>query len=142
MYPTIQTIEEKPFKHSKVIIDIVLEWKKDWLKARNSGALKNPINKFNKLKDLLIDLAVEYNRPLEVIYKPNAPTCNYNSDASTIIINESLSIISALHEFAHHINGTSETLACRWSVWLFKYTFPKAYSMLKYEGHVLTKKAE
>ncbi len=83
---------------------------------------------------LLLQLARLYGKPVRVIFKKRYA---YSIDKRTIMIGEKPSIISALHEFGHHLFGSSELKACRWSVWLFKKAFPKAFTKLKFKGHLL-----
>ena len=64
----------------------------------------------------------------------------YDSKNKTIHIDiHKISIISGLHELAHHLYGKSELKACRWSVWLFKICFPQQYKKLKWSNHLLVK---
>jgi len=49
------------------------------------------------------------------------------------------SIISLLHEVGHIIHGKSELEACIYSVSIFKNLFPKEYSRLTWNGHMLKK---
>jgi hypothetical protein len=46
------------------------------------------------------------------------------------------SVVTTLHEFAHAL-GKSEWEACRWSIWLFKTTFPKSFERLAFDGHLV-----
>lgn len=46
-----------------------------------------------------------------------------------------LSVITLLHEFAHAL-GKNEIGACRWSLCLFKRTFPVRWDRLRFDGHV------
>lgn len=50
------------------------------------------------------------------------------------------SIVTALHETAHHLFGPDEETAVRWSVSLFRECFPKAFRELETEGHMLVRK--
>jgi hypothetical protein len=62
----------------------------------------------------------------------------YDPVANTILLDHNHpSIVSTLHEFWHSVIGESELEACRFSVWLFKETFPKSYEELKWKGHML-----
>jgi hypothetical protein len=115
---------------------MVKDWKKAVWQDKEHIELHN---KFIKLKVLAIALGVFYEKPVNVEFIPQLGTCSYNPKNQTIFINESTSIISLLHEFAHHRFGSNELKACRWSVWLFKKTFPKAFQKLKWKGHMLKK---
>jgi hypothetical protein len=115
---------------------MVKDWKKAVWQDKNHIELHS---RFIKLKVLAIALSVVYNRPVNIKLEPDRKTCSYHKPSKTIIMNQSTSIISLLHEMAHHLFGNSELKACRWSVWLFKKTFPKAFQKLVWKGHMLTK---
>lgn len=135
-YPTKEEIIAKPIKHKREVINVVRHWKKEnWLPARQS----NPLEKFAVIKDLLSNIAFAYGEQVNVEFIPNLPSCGYDPRTQTIFINNTVSIISSLHELAHHLFGDSELKACRWSIWLFKKTFPKAYSKLIWNQHMLVK---
>lgn len=135
-YPTKEEIIDKPIKHKKEIINVVKHWKKEnWLPARQS----NPLEKFAVIKDLLLNIAFAYGKQVNVEFVPELLSCCYNPKTHTISINDPISIISALHELAHHLFGRSELKACRWSIWLFKKTFPKAYAKLVWKEHMLVR---
>jgi Zn-dependent peptidase ImmA (M78 family) len=131
MYPTKEKILEKETKHKKETVLLLIAFKKKWKTKTKTK------EKFKALKTLLNNLAKIYKKELKVEYEPTAPSCYYNPKEKTIYLNESLSIISTLHEFAHHLYGKSELTACRWSVSLFKKTFPLAYNKLHWNGHLL-----
>jgi len=135
VYPTKEKILAKPIKHKRGVIQIIKTWKDDWKTAKD----QNPREKFESIKILLTHLAESYNKPVNVEFIPELPSCCYNLKTQTISINGTTSIISALHEMAHHLFGSSELKACRWSIWLFKKTFPIAYSKLIWNQHMLVR---
>lgn len=57
----------------------------------------------------------------------------------TIMLGQTPSIISTLHELMHAIHGSDETTACIESIHLFKQAYPKAYAKLTWKGHMLVK---
>jgi hypothetical protein len=64
----------------------------------------------------------------------------YQPGSRTIAIKgDNPSILSTIHEMGHHVKGRSELAACRYSVWLFKKCFPKAYERLEWRGHMLVR---
>lgn len=141
-YPTKEEILSRRPTYKKGLIPLIREFKGEWLrqKKENPDFMATHEARFQLLSELLTKLSALYNKPLNhVSYEENAPSCYYQSATQTIAINRSLSIISTLHEFAHHIHGHSETRACRWSVHLFKEIFPKAYNRLEWQGHLLVK---
>jgi hypothetical protein len=61
-----------------------------------------------------------------------------NEDGMKIIyLTGKLSVITFLHEWGHAIHGSSELLACRWSVNLFRKIFPRQFEKLNSSGHML-----
>ncbi len=136
-YPTKEKILANPPKHKREIIQLTKQWKKEtWDEARQS----NPRGKFEAIKSLVDTIAFAYDKPVTVEFTPDTPIgCHYTPADHTIVIDAHVSIISALHELAHHLFGASELKACRWSVWLFRKVFPKAYSQLIWNQHMLVK---
>jgi hypothetical protein len=57
-----------------------------------------------------------------------------------IILRGRLSVVSYLHEFAHFRFGRSERTACRWSNNLFRRCFPRSWSRLTFDGHMVRAK--
>jgi hypothetical protein len=49
------------------------------------------------------------------------------------------SVITALHEVSHHLNGESEHVACAWSLRLFRDCFPRSWGRLKFDRHMAIK---
>lgn len=126
-YPTKKEILAKEQKFKSETIKIMKEWKKDWLINHDDKSVYR----------LLTKLSQAYNKPLCIT---NENTSSYYNPETQTINLHNTSIITALHEFAHHLYGPSELKACKWSVWLFKKTFNQAYKKLKWEGHQLIKK--
>ncbi len=136
-YPTSQEIMEKPIKHRLEAIEAIRGWKitdyPGW-KDKATG------EKLLALYRLITSLSIVYNKPVCVT---NGHEYHYSPLSSTIILDSrNPSIISTLHEFAHHIKGPSESKACKWSVWLFKKVFPKAFAKLEFipNSHMLCKR--
>ena len=61
----------------------------------------------------------------------------YERNHKRIILGGKPSIISALHEYGHHLLGSDELQACIFSISLFRIVFPKAYEKLNWNGHML-----
>lgn len=124
--------KEVPFKPET--IEVLTSWKKtlysDWKHI-------TPLMKLTTLLLLIEALAKKYNKPVEITL---GDSYCYNTDTKTILLDRNHpSIISTLHEFGHHILGTSELKACRWSIHLFKTCFPELFKKLSWEGHMLKK---
>ena len=138
-YPTAHEVMSTPVDFRVSVLITIEEWKNNFLKVYRES---NTDTKLNLLSALLIRLSKIYEKPVSVEY--GRQYC-YMPHKKTIILDEKhASIISSLHEFAHHIYGSSELDACRWSIWLFKKSFPKTWSSLRFEeipqGLLLVKK--
>lgn len=133
-YPNPDAILNPPLLHKKSVVRLVLDWKRDdWYPARHS----TPDAKFNAIVRLVERLADEHHLTVYTRFAPGMPDC-YRADENLIYLSKP-SIITALHEFAHALYGADETQACRWSVQLFRKTFPKAFAQLDWQGHMLIK---
>jgi hypothetical protein len=53
------------------------------------------------------------------------------------IILHGLSVVTLLHEWGHRLYGPSERESCRWSLNLFKLSFPISFSRCRFDGHML-----
>ena len=138
MYPTKDEILEKRPDLDPEVIKIIKNWKINFIKGWKYTPIKM---KLERLELLITEI-------LEKTQKKNKKSLNlrlsnqykYNPTTKTLYQNkEKPSIVSALHELAHHIYGPSELTACQWSVWLFKECFPGLYKNLKWKKHTLTK---
>lgn len=135
-YPTKEEILEEEQMYKAELLTQIREWKKEiWFPART----KTDEEKFEALKALVQIMATAYNKPVKVKFTPDMESCCYIPAVKTICINKTLSIISTMHEFGHHLYGSSELEACKYSVWLFSKTFKTAYKRLEWNGHMLVK---
>lgn len=134
-YPTKEEILAYKYTPDKRTVRILEDWKKEsWKEAKD----KDIRFKRMSLARLIEELNLSYdNVEAAHVDVTNLPTCFYEPDTRTIYLDNSGSIISALHEYGHHLFGGEELMACVFSVNLFKETFPKAYAKLKWEGHML-----
>jgi len=124
MYPTSRQIMAKEVKFKAETIAAVKAWKtENFVGWKNKGEL----DKFVALHNLLDRLAVVYNRPVGF----SIGDYDHYNRALGIVVLVNPSIITALHEFAHHL-GMGEHGACRWSVWLFKKVFPGSFAKLRF----------
>ena len=135
MYPTKDEILNAKQNFKKETILIVKLWK-----AQNYKGWKD------KNKKIQIDSLVTLINALCKVYKVKKPKIKandeymYNTKTKTIYLDpENPSIISTLHELAHHMFKADEYKACIWSVWLFKKCFPKSAAKLKWDQHLLIK---
>lgn len=135
-YPTQEEILAAKPKFKKGTTTIVKKWKKENIKE---WKYKSNEEKIKLLKKLIKSLEDIYEKPVKEVITNYDDM--YDEKEQTIYLNKTKpSIISTLHEFAHHILGHSELKACMWSIWLFKECFPGLYNNLKWEKHLLVKK--
>ena len=133
--------EKTEIKFSKETIQAIKEWKNQWYK--NWKSLKIPRQNV-ALQDLIwrisITMKMKFNKiPLIIPGFKYA----YHYDIETIEIDSKKpSIISILHEFAHHLHGPNEQTACAWSIQLFKKCFYKSFIKLKKQDNLFGKNAE
>ena len=141
VYPTRDQIMDSPPKHKPEVLRIVKSWKNDeWYMGRRRADRR----KFEALALLIDRIAMFYGKPVEISFDGNPPYFGRTSGASfynddRIFLAGPPSILTALHELAHHLFGPDELKACRWSVHLFKKIFPKAFARLRWEGHTLVR---
>jgi len=135
-YPTKEEILREPRpKHRRDVLAHVRSWKRtDWRLARNQG---DPC-RFSAIRYLIHGIAQLYNRPVTVSWEPNGGRSSFYVNGGIVLVGAP-SIITALHELGHHLFGRSERQACRWSIWLFRKTFPFAYLALIWRGHLLVR---
>lgn len=136
-YPTSEEIMAKAIKYKKNTLNVVRGWK---LADYKGWKGKSATEQLEALYRLITGLSIVYNKPVCIV---NGNEYHYSPISSTIMLDAyHPSIISTLHEFSHHINGSSEKRACRWAVWLFKTVFPKSFDNLQFipNSHMLCKK--
>ena len=103
------------------------------------GTIVERQEKFHKL---YADLAQAYGIPEPCLMFETDETKDSGSSAyypalRTVVLRGRLSVLTALHEFAHVLHGRSERTACRWSINLFARIFPRSFSRCRSEGHTL-----
>lgn len=118
----------------KIELAILADWKDLYYKGWSNKLLKD---KQKQIKILLLTInKIKKGNKLKIRFDKRIGSC-YSK--GLIILNDT-SIITALHELAHHFFGESELIACQYSIGLFKETFPKSFEKLTFEGHKLIKK--
>ena len=133
MYPTKKEILENLPNIDQKTMQIIMNWKKDWLKTKN----KSEETKFKEIKKLLTKIAKENNKPVKIKLENNSPSSFYCNNK--IVLAKPISIITELHELAHHLFGSSELIACQWSISIFSKIFPNAFNKLIWKGHMLVR---
>lgn len=131
-YPTKEEILKNQPEKISDDIRILCDWKEEHYKSWKE---KPNTQKLAALKLLIISLSNLYKKSCTIETSNND---FYNPNSKTIFLNlDKPSIISTLHEFAHHIYGSSELKACAYSVWMFKIVFPKVFNKMDFDGHLL-----
>lgn len=137
-YPTPEEIMDHEIVFKKATIDLVTDWKKAHFPTWRE---KNTEEKIASLESLAVTLTQLYGLPC-MVDKTTRSYAYVPGQNLITLDSERPSIISTLHEVAHAIYGASELQACRWSIWLFKKTFPAAFQQLQFaeSSHLLVKK--
>lgn len=127
-YPTAEQIMKNPVDFRVSTLTAIQQWKKDCMKGWKN---QDEGTKFIHLAVLVKILSDIYEKPLngftagrKYCYIPEKKIIIYDADHP--------SIVSTLHEFAHHLFGASEFKSCQWSIWLFKTCFPKTWEGLEF----------
>lgn len=107
------------------------------------GTLDERKDKFRLLNR---ELAEAYDLPVpELIFGhidgDSSGDSYYNPAGHQIVLTGKLSVVTYLHEFAHS-RRMGERAACRWSINLFRRCFPRSFSRLVHQGHMLVQPAE
>lgn len=140
-YPTKEQILENLYTPTEKEFLTVKKWKLEHFNKKWSHL---PLEeKHNALRELIYAVCKAKNIPRQQwpTYTPIGETWCYKPNLKLIQAQtENPSIISALHELSHHLSGSSEIIACRFSIGIFIKCFPKTYAKLEWHGHLLRKK--
>jgi hypothetical protein len=94
---------------------------------------------FDKLNVLYID-KLNYRMPVNYRFEDlgggDSTKSYYNRSSHTIHMTGKLSVITALHEFAHAM-GRNERGAVKWSVNLYRVTFPRLFASMEHDRYML-----
>ena len=135
MYPSKKEILSKEIIYRKETIEKTKAWKQVyWSKWKSFSN----IEKIVALCSLIHSIARQRS-PIQI--EPRGKKYCYKTTEKIIEFDvENPSVISALHELAHHLYGPSELQACRWSIGIFSKVFKEDYNKLEFKGHLLRKK--
>ncbi len=137
-YPTKKEILDHPVIIKPETIAIIKAWKSEFF--HNWSDWDNQ-TKLTRLNSLIYCIQVMENTGIPFAKVKEGKEYKYNLKTNTIYHNKNIpSIISSLHELAHHLFGDSEFNACRWSVHAFKQCFPHSFGKLEWQNHKLVKK--
>jgi len=133
-YPTKSQILATPRPdYPKGLFQAISNWKKEFYFKWNE---KFEENHWLALDILAITICVQYKRML--ISVSQGKIDHYDPNKYHITLSKP-SILTMLHELAHHLFGPDETQACRWSVWLYQLRFRNDYNKLVWQEHMLVK---
>jgi hypothetical protein len=131
------------------VLDPALTFKPAALRAVRAFARSRPWRgsiaarkgKFRRLNGALA-AAYGSTRPRLVFAGVEADTSSgassYRPATHTITLAGKLSVLTYLHEFAH-ARGADERQACRWSINLFRRSFPRSFARCRAVGHTLVR---
>jgi hypothetical protein len=135
MYPTAEQIMAEPMPlHRKDVVRFVFDWKRAWTGRRRTR---------EGLTALASGIASIYGKSVDVRFTDGLASLGTASPDGAITLDAGRgSVVTTLHELAHVLfpsedRAAAELKACRWSVWLFKKTFPATFARCRFEGHVL-----
>ena len=134
-YPTKKQILKEPrptFKRG--VMKEISEWKRDFYQNWNEQEENTKLWTLQLLAEICCNIE---GRPRILVNKGNIN--RYRKIGWIIELTTPLSIISLLHELAHHLFGSDELTACRWSVWLYQLRFRNDYNNLIWNEHTLMK---
>ncbi len=103
-----------------------------------SGLLLARTAKFRQF-NYELSIAYRMHKPeliLEHLDGTSSGNSHYIPSCHRIVLVGKLSVVTYLHEFGH-ARGMNERGACRWSINLFRKTFPRQYARLQSQGHML-----
>lgn len=123
-----EILKEKPKLRDGTIL-IVKMWKTKHYKGWSDLGSDD---KMQKLEELISSLVELYRKKQPKIVRTG--TSYYDKELETIYINEKHpSIVTTLHETAHHIfKNSSELTASRWSIWIYKEVFPITFKKMEW----------
>jgi hypothetical protein len=135
MYPTKKQILREPRPKFKWgIMKEISKWKKGFYEDWNGQGEHTQLWALQLLAEICCDME---GRPRVLVNKENIN--RYRKIGWIIELTTPFSIISLLHELAHHLFGPDELTACRWSVWLYQLRFRNDYNNLIWNEHTLMK---
>lgn len=136
MYPTPEEIEKKmeTLPDYSELADIFKDFQKTYPKKGSSPAKKLAISWLIRNVNTALG-----GKRVWVICQETPESARYIPSEHTIVLSGNASIITGLHELAHHLYGSSELMACAFSIKLFSTFFPNARKKLVWDGHMLIK---
>jgi hypothetical protein len=127
------------------ILDDRMTYKPECLRALRAFRRAKPwrgtvAERIGKLMALHVQLCEVYGVHVDLRFgKINGSSSggsSYHPLSNVIILRGRLSVVTYLHEFGH-ARDYDERQACRWSINLFRRTFPRSFARCRTEGHVL-----
>lgn len=104
-----------------------------------AGSIAERQAKFRKLNAALADAygVAEPKLVFGTVDALDSGSSCYIPGLNTIILRGRLSVVTFLHEWGHCLYGRSERKACQWSLNLFRRCFPRSWSRLRFDGHMV-----
>ena len=138
-YPSTPLVMPMRFKRATLDTLIAFKRARPW-----RGTVAERKVKFKELFDNFNEIYINRlngEAPVRLKFRNNndarmSGSSNYNRRTHTITLNGRLSVITALHEFRHAMGG-DEFDAVKWSVNLYRITFPRLFETMENRGHVI-----
>jgi hypothetical protein len=136
-YPTREEILARELKFKRGTLAAAKAWKRDHYDGQ--WAAKTVEQKLASLCEL-VDVLDGGRRTVRVTV--GDLYCYHPATRTITLDGRRPSIVSTIHEMGHHVrprgdHRESELEACRYSVWMFRKVFPRAYERLNWRGHML-----
>jgi len=138
-YPSNPMITPMRFKRATLDTMIAFKRARPW-----RGTLAERKVKFTELYENLNEIYIDRlngNKPVRLEFgRLNDNTMSgmscYNTRTHTVTLKGRLSVVTALHEFKHAM-GADEHGAVKWSVNLYRITFPRLFENMEHRGHLI-----
>lgn len=131
-YPTKTEILKDPRPlFRKEVLDAVSLWKINYFKNWHSKPFSE---KMTALRALSRVICSSYGMTVAPVQASGVT--HYDRDRGIVCLSTP-SVVSLLHELGHHLFGTSEYHACRFSIWLFIVRFKSQVENLQWQEHQL-----
>lgn len=137
MYPTKDEILTEPRPFFRLgLFNTVTQWKLGYYSFA-SWRNQTDAEHLESLTALVKMICEVYNYPAPLMRLGDSDCYIPGEFEGGVIQLTKPSIMTTLHELAHHLFGPSEYHACRFSVWLYKLRFGSAYNKMTWHGHLL-----
>jgi len=129
-YPTkTQVLTEPRPNFKRGLMDLVSEWKKEFY-----GGWEQEFEETQMLGLAVLSLRICALYNVGLVDVTIGEVDSFSPKEQHIYLTKP-SVITMLHELAHHLFGPDELQACRWSVWIYQLRFRNDYNKLVWDQH-------